>query len=416
MNADTDISRRDFLDRLARAAATPLVGGQTASDNKLMDVRTYLSQLIYTRQEIDDWFAGKAFPFAKYDGELGWLLRPGQVRDGVDDSTSIYTFGKYDERQMVRYANHPCRINTYGDSFTQCHQVSDGETWQEGLAAHLGEPVRNYGVGGYSVYQAYLRMRREEKRTPAPFIVFNIFIDDHYRNIEGWRNFRIRKHPRFIEPTLPYLIVDGVTGEVKPQPNPCPTQKDFYHLADLDWVERRFRDDFVLRILLAHANAKEANPERAYQLLMDLAKTHGINTQLDASRTASAVAEELHRRAAMLSTMKVVEWIEDFCQQQGKKILYVLSFSPKVVARAIQEGIRPDHDFVEFMRRKRLPYIDLLEAHAAEFKQFNISVEDYLKRYYIGHYNPQGNAFTAWAIKPKLVEMLNPKPPAYRSN
>ena len=56
--------------------------------------------------------------------------------------------------------DRPCRMNTYGDSFTQCHQVSDGETWQEYLAAHLGEPVRNFGVGGYGVYQAYRRMLR----------------------------------------------------------------------------------------------------------------------------------------------------------------------------------------------------------------------------------------------------------------
>jgi hypothetical protein len=50
------------------------------------------------------------------------------------------------------YADKKCRINTYGDSFTQCHQVSDGETWQEYLAAHLGEPVRNFGMGGYGAY------------------------------------------------------------------------------------------------------------------------------------------------------------------------------------------------------------------------------------------------------------------------
>ena len=41
-----------------------------------------------------------------------------------------------------------CRINTYGNSFTQCHQVSNGEAWQEDLAAHMGEPIRNFGMGG----------------------------------------------------------------------------------------------------------------------------------------------------------------------------------------------------------------------------------------------------------------------------
>ena len=27
----------------------------------------------------------------------------------------------------------------------------DGKTWQEYLAAHLGEPLRNFGVGGFGV-------------------------------------------------------------------------------------------------------------------------------------------------------------------------------------------------------------------------------------------------------------------------
>jgi hypothetical protein len=44
-----------------------------------------------------------------------------------------------------------------------------------------------------------------------------------------------------------------------------------------------------------------------------------------------------------------------------------------------------------------------------------MSIEDYLRRYYIGHYNPRGNYFQAFAIKDKLVEMLEPKPISYRS-
>ena len=34
-------------------------------------------------------------------------------------------------------------------------------------------------------------------------------------------------------------------------------------------------------------------------------------------------------------------------------------------------------------------------------------------RYYIGHYNPQGNVFCAFAMRNKLVSMLDPKPAAY---
>ena len=45
-----------------------------------------------------------------------------------------------------------------------------------------------------------------------------------------------------------------------------------------------------------------------------------------------------------------------------------------------------------------------MEAHVADCAQFKTSIEDYLKRHYIGHF------FQAFAIKDKLVEMLEPKP------
>ncbi|MSU64618.1 MAG: SGNH/GDSL hydrolase family protein [Opitutus sp.] len=71
-------------------------------------------------------------------------------------------------------------MNTYGNSFTQCHQVSDGETRQEYLAAHLGEPIRNFGVGGYGVFQAFARLRRmEQTAVQSPYLIFNVYDDDH---------------------------------------------------------------------------------------------------------------------------------------------------------------------------------------------------------------------------------------------
>ncbi|MHC4529090.1 MAG: SGNH/GDSL hydrolase family protein, partial [Planctomycetota bacterium] len=145
-----------------------------------------LREIRYTKDEVDDWFAGKAFPFSKHHPKLGWLLPNRKFKDGIDDSVSVYTYSETGERVMINYADRPCRINTYGDSFTQCHQVSDGETWQEVLAAHLQEPVRNFGIGGWSVYQAYLRMKMEEKKTPAELIILNIYWDDHYRNLDSW--------------------------------------------------------------------------------------------------------------------------------------------------------------------------------------------------------------------------------------
>lgn len=413
------LTRRDFLAGAGYGLgmmAVKAAHGRTTSRPAAMDARDFLSRVIYTRKEVDDWLAGRDFKFAKYDSELGWLLKDARFADGVDHSTSTYRYvgGGEHERRMMAYADEPCRINTYGDSFTMCHQVSDGETWQEVLARNLCEPIRNFGVGAYSVYQAYLRMRREERRVPAGVIILNIYDDDHYRNLDAWRHIRCGKDARFLCPTLPHLQVNLAKRACREVENPCPTRESVYNLCDLDWVERRFRDDFVLGIMLSHANTKAGNPDLAYKNIMDLATTHGINTRIDRGEGLDQSARVLHARAALLATMYVVEKVEAFAREHGKKVLYVLSFNAANVARRVKEGTRFDQDFVDFLKAKNLPFVDLMEAHLADFAMFKGSIEEYLARYYIGHYTPLGNFFTAFAIKPRLLELLDPKPPAYQ--
>ena len=65
---------------------------------------------------------------------------------------------------------------------------------REYLSAHLGEPIRNFGIGGYGVYQAYRRARRIESGTlGSEYIILNIFYDDHVRSIDSSR--RVRTFP-----------------------------------------------------------------------------------------------------------------------------------------------------------------------------------------------------------------------------
>jgi hypothetical protein len=383
--------------------------------NTLTDAKQYLMKILYTRKEVDDWFAGKAFPFSKYHSEFGWLLNNASFKDGIDDSISTYTYiGEDGERIMSNYSEKTCRINTYGNSFTQCHQVSDHETWQEVLAAHLQEPVRNFGVGGWSVYQAYLRMLKEESRKPAEYIIFNIYDDDHKRNLDSWRNIRVRKHPQHIEATLPYVKVDMTKDRIIPCQNPCPTPESYYDLCDLDSTYQLFKDDFVLNIMLAHQNSEHINPDQNYSELLALIKTHGIKTAIDDSETLALQAEKIHQEAAIFSSKKIVESIESFVNKHNKKILFVLSYPGKSIARYIKEGVRFDQVFVDFLKQKKLPFIDLMEKHKIDYLQHRLEIKEYIDKYYIGHYTPLGNLFCAFAIKDKLVAMLDPKPIPYR--
>lgn len=376
------------------------------------NLREFASKLAYSKEAVDLWVQDK-LPFAKFDGELGWLLVDGHWKDGVDGSWSDYNYNGDHERKMINYADKPCRINSYGDSFTQCHQVSDGETWQEILAAHLGEPIRNFGVGGWGVYQAYLRMLREEKRVPSDVMIFNIWSDDHYRNLDSWRNIRVRVMGGFAEPTLPYVRVNLETGEFSQHPNPCPTKESCYNLCDVDWIVNRFKNDFAFRMQLAHEFTGDKQVDRKYDSVRELAQTFGINTRIDSVQNMNISAHELHTRASIFASMRIVDLVEKFAKENDKKVLYVLSANSIDVARMAREGKRFDQEFVDFMKQSKLPYVDLLETHMADFAKYKINVDEYLKQYYIGHYNPRGNFFHAWAIKDALVKILDPKPYAY---
>ena len=359
-----------------------------------MDACGYLEGMLYNRAEVDEWFAGDSFPMSRYDSELGYVHRDRRRKFGVDDSVATYSYDVHGARRMLTHADVNCRINTYGDSFTDCDQVNDGETWQEVLAAHLCEPVRNFGVGGYSVYQAYLRMKREEARTPAKYIVFNIFEDDHFRNLSSWQNINSGKNAHNITPTRPFVNVVPQTGELIERENLCPTRDSVYNLCDLEWVWATFEHDFGLEMRMAHLRYQEENPGSGF---LDFVSEH-----------------DRYLNAALTASMGIVERVEEFAVAQAKKVIYVLSYGPAAITNAIADGWRFDQAFVEFMSGKGLPVVDLLQSHEADFARFDTSLAEYLGRYFIGHYNPLGNFFTALALKDKLVEVLEPKPLPYQ--
>ena len=421
------MNRREFTKTGINAglglSIIPYAGFSGRDNNSILDsitekeIRNFLAGLLYTRQEVDDYFADRAFPFAKHSPAFGWLLRDAFFRDGINNSISVYHFAKPDgERIMFNYAGKPCRINTYGNSFTQCHQVSDHETWQEVLAAHLQEPVKNFGIGGWSVYQAYLRMLKEEKRTPAKYIIFNIYSDDHYRNLDAWRNIRVNKHESFIEPPLPFMKVDLRNRTISEHPNPTPRKEDFYKLCNLDKTYEIFKDDFVTRIRIAHNKSEERNENLDYKEIHALTQTHGIETSLDSNPTMSNVVSTYHRECALFSTEKIIEKIEQFAAENNKRILYVLSYPAGYLAEARGKKRRWDQSIIDYINSKKLPLVDLGQAHFNEFSQFSINLKDYLEKYFIGHYNPLGNMFCAQAIQGKLVEMMDTKPVPYNAD
>lgn len=422
LHSTSSIHQRALL-TLTVVVALCLGGSLHASppdDDYYARARTYLESLLYTREAVERWLQGNIVYGEQYHNVLGWVHNPRTIQNGIDQS---YTINEYDDdgaRRVIAYHASRCRINTYGDSFTSCEQVNDGETWQEMLAAHLCEPVRNFGIGGYSVYQSYRRLLIEEPKTPAKYIIFNIFYDDHYRNLTGWRNIRLgitkEMRPDVSSPTLPYIKANPAKQEFVECDNVCPTGASVNNLCDADWVFKTFKDNFVLKLRVAERNIQAGQPEKSYAMISELAREHGLNLTINSAVSLKQAIDRIFTRAGIYASKRIVEKVEAYAKQHDKKVLYVLSYGDNIFKQTIQAGERFDREFVDYLNQKKLPYVDLLDCHLKDFAQYKIDADAYAKQYWIGHYSPRGNFFEAYAVKDKVVEMLDPKPAPYQAN
>ncbi len=98
--------------------------------------------------------------------------------------------------------------------------------------------------------------------------------------------------------------------------------------------------------------------------------------------------------------------------------MVILSFGQGNIARALRGTPRFDQSFVDWLKDKPYPVIDMRDFFRADYKRFKapmsfIGISTYLRRYYIGHHNPAGNFFAAWALKNQVVDWLVPPPLPY---
>jgi len=380
-------------------------------------VRSYLHSLMPSRQQVTDFIRREQGPAAlsrnagwTFDAELGWVLCDAVRQDGVEGSKTFYNYEPDGARQVVHFADKPCRIHTYGDSFTHCDQVSNGETWQEYLAAHLHEPIRNYGVGGYSVYQVYLRMLRVEKDSPAEYIILNIWDDDHYRNLEAWRSIRFgfRTSCGY---TLPYLKVDVERGLCQPVENLFGRSEQVYQLCDEKFVCNMFENDFVLGLVMAARADRQVQSGRA-----ESKQRFGVPGWVTASQTpAGKTIRKMYTEAALFATENVLQQVEAFTRKDNRKLMIVLSFDRHTLIEYLKTGKRFDQGFVDRLADKAYPVVDMRDAFSADYAESRLSPEEYVQQFYVGvHHNPRGNFFTAWAIRQRVAKWLKPAPLPYR--
>jgi hypothetical protein len=240
-------------------------------------------------------------------------------------------------------------------------------------------------------------------------VVLKVYDDDHFRNLDAWRTIRFGQQSA-CGFTLPHLRVDVANNRCEPVENLLRTPGEVYQLCDEEFAYRTFKDDPVLRTVLAI----KGNGARARELADPVAVSFGIPREGVAGAEAGRQVERAHTAAALFATRHVLTWAEGFCTKLGKKFMLVLSFNRQNVAAALENKPPFDRDLLDWLRGKPYPVIDMRDAFRAAFRQSKLGVPAFLKPYYNGHHSPAGNYFTAWALKDHLVRLLDPKPLPYR--
>lgn len=369
--------------------------------------------------EVIDTFLNKD-TWAQFDPEVGYILGNHMPHDGLDNSYTLSTVMNDGKRTNQIYADKTCRINTYGNSFTHCHQVSDAETWQEYLAGHLGEPVNNFGMGGFGVYQSYRRLlRREAVDKDSKYVILYMWGDDYVRSVfrcryatyyKTWDNDRgYMFHGNFWS----NIEMDLSAGKLVEKNNIISKKEDMRQMADPDFMYEKLKDDLMVQLHLLSRNMINADVDT--DGLKKLAEICGLPV-VDFSdiEKMQHTAADLKNKYSFLATKKILKKTRNITDSLGKKLL-VVHFDPNGVFRPLVNGkARYDQDVVNFINENNYKYFDMNEVHVNDFKKFNLHLEEYMKRYFIGHYKPSGNHFFAYSIKDTLVDWLDPKPITYQ--
>ena len=104
---------------------------------------------------------------------------------------------------------------------------------------------------------------------------------------------------------------------------------------------------------------------------------------------------------------------DSYATAAGKRVLILLSYLSLDISASVRGEPRADAPLLDFLATTGLPVVDTLRMHLDDFAAYRCTTRKYNQRLFVGHYNPHGNHFFAYAIKDDLAAWLDPKPPAY---
>ncbi|HMP77540.1 MAG TPA: hypothetical protein PKE12_14685 [Kiritimatiellia bacterium] len=203
-----------------------------------------------------------------YDPLLGWISRPGHY-------TNLYGEGRDltiepDGARLTPSDDMPppsLRVVASGDSFTMGYGVGDDQTWVAHLEnQHPALDIKNLGLGGYGLGQAFLRYQRDGVKLPHDLHLFAYITE----------NFRRAGRDRFMGYGKPVVTVEDGELAVENVPPPRRRHSPLFQIR----YGAAIQELQIIRWLTAGA-AERLNAERTAR-------------QKNIQRVAHAIFNELH--------------------------------------------------------------------------------------------------------------------------
>jgi hypothetical protein len=298
----------------------------------------------------------------RFNATLGWLSRA-----AADDvSTSKAPFAQ-----------------AYGDSFVRSGHDS-GKTWQLAFEEITGQPIVNYGEGGYGLDQAVLKFERYRDTQPARVAILGLYSEafrrarTHYAysyfRTAGWRwafkPFFMPQEGSFILVLPPCVdarcLVDAVSGR-NVELNRILAQHDYWYQRDRALPSSGFPRTWAYAQILPHVIAARRSP--------------GVQPAF-VDAVALDLVEYLVRRFAQGA------------RAAGMVPVCLLLYSaPELVN--LRRGVRDDEQLRRFLDHERIATVDsgqhILKALPSETTFARITVPD-------GHMNREGDRLIAEAL------------------
>ncbi len=210
-----------------------------------------------------------------------------------------------------------------------------------------------------------------------------------------------------------HLEMDFESKTLVEKENPLPTVESLYQMTDPEYMVNALKSDLMLQLYIANEVDPVSLDLNGLNSLANILGVEGID--ISSPERLKETSSSLRQAYGFAATKFIVKKASDFCSGAGKKLMLSI-LCPTVTRQLLNNKPRYDQEIVDYLKTTGNPVFDMNLVHQNDYKDFNLSVEDYLKRYYIGHYNPSGNHFFAFSIKDKIVNWLDSRPITYQDD